>query len=110
MTAERTWRGIRFASTTGFDSGMMTGLIRSARANGYNPEIFVGPDMVGGGRPAPWMAYHAARQMGVYPLSAFLKVGDTLADIAEARNAGIWAVSVVVTGNERSHDTPERRQ
>lgn len=100
VTAELTRRGIRFASTTGFDTGMMTGLIRSATANGYNPAIFVCPDMVGGGRPAPWMAFHAARHMGVYPLRAFVKVGDTPADIAEAQNAGMWAVSVVKTGNE----------
>ena len=100
VTAELARRGIRFASTTGFDSGMIAGLIRSANANGYNPEIFVCPDMAGGGRPAPWMAHHAARHMGIYPMRAFVKVGDTPADIAEAQNAGMWAVSVVVTGNE----------
>jgi phosphonoacetaldehyde hydrolase len=100
VTSELTRRGIRFASTTGFDTGMMAGLIRSANANGYNPEIFVGPDLVGGGRPAPWMAHYAARHMGVYPMRTFVKVGDTPADIAEAQNAGMWAVSIVVTGNE----------
>lgn len=100
MTAELRNRGIKFASTTGFDIGMMDGLIRSATANGYNPEIFVCPDMVGGGRPAPWMAFHAAKHMGVYPMRTFVKVGDTAVDIAEAQNAGMWAVSVVSTGNE----------
>lgn len=100
MTAELRRRGIRFSSTTGFDVAMMDGLIRSATANGYNPDIFVCPDMVGGGRPAPWMAFHAARHMGVYPMSTFVKVGDTPVDIAEAKNAGMWAVSVVATGNE----------
>lgn len=100
VVAELTRRGIHYASTTGFDSGMMTGLIRNANANGYKPEVFVTPDLTGGGRPAPWMAHYAARHMGVYPLRAFVKVGDTPADIAEAQNAGMWAVSVVVTGNE----------
>jgi phosphonoacetaldehyde hydrolase len=93
-------RGIKFASTTGFDTGMMTDLIKQANAGGYTPEIFVCPDMVGGGRPAPWMAFHAARHMGVYPMRAFVKVGDTPADIGEAFNAGMWAVSVVRHGNE----------
>jgi phosphonoacetaldehyde hydrolase len=93
-------RGIKFASTTGFDTGMMTDLIKQANAGGYTPEIFVCPDMVGGGRPAPWMAFHAARHMGVYPMRAFVKVGDTAADIAEAFNAGMWMVSVVHHGNE----------
>lgn len=100
VTGELRRRGIPYASTTGFDSGMMAGLIRSATANGFEPVIFCTPDLVGAGRPAPWMAFHAARQMNVYPMSALVKVGDTAADIAEAKNAGMWAVSVVVTGNE----------
>ena len=33
-------------------------------------------------------------------MSAIVKVGDTPADIAEAQNAGMWAVGVVSTGNE----------
>jgi phosphonoacetaldehyde hydrolase len=100
MTAALRKRGIRFSSTTGFDAGMMDGLIRSVTAQGYTPEIFVCPDMVGGGRPAPWMAFHAARHMGLYPMSTFVKVGDTPLDIAEAKNAGMWAVAVAATGNE----------
>jgi phosphonoacetaldehyde hydrolase len=56
--------------------------------------------MVGAGRPAPWMAFHAAKQMGLYPMSTIVKVGDTAVDVEEARNAGMWAVSVTVTGNE----------
>jgi phosphonoacetaldehyde hydrolase len=46
------------------------------------------------------MAHYAARQLGVYPLSSFVKVGDTLADIEEAHAAGMWAVSVLRHGNE----------
>lgn len=100
VCAELRRRGIRIASTTGFDTGMMTELIAAAKGQGYEPEFWVCPDQVGGGRPAPWMIFHAARQLGVYPLRTFVKVGDTPADIAEARNAGTWAVSVVRTGNE----------
>ncbi len=33
-------------------------------------------------------------------ISSFVKVGDTIADIAEAHAAGMWAVSVTRTGNE----------
>lgn len=93
-------RGIRIANTTGFDSNMMTGLIRETKAGGYESELWVTPDLVGQGRPAPWMAFYAARQLNVYPMSAFVKVGDTPADVAEARAAGMWAVSVVECGNE----------
>lgn len=93
-------RGIRIASTTGFDSNMMSLLKAAAAAQGYEPECWVTPDLVGGGRPAPWMIHYAARHLGLYPVSTFVKVGDTAADIAEARNAGTWAVAAAVTGNE----------
>lgn len=100
VAAELRRRGIRIGSTTGFETQMVHDLKAAARDQGYEPDCWVCPDQVGGGRPAPWMIYHAARTMGVYPLRTFVKVGDTPADIAEALNAGTWAVSVVETGNE----------
>jgi phosphonoacetaldehyde hydrolase len=38
--------------------------------------------------------------LGVYPLSAFVKIGDTASDIAEGRNAGMWTIAITRTGNE----------
>ena len=93
-------RGIKIANTTGFDTGMLTDLIRLAGEGGYTPDLWVCPDMVGKGRPAPWMAFHAAKALDVYPMSTLVKVGDTLADVDEAHAAGMWAVSVVRHGNE----------
>jgi phosphonoacetaldehyde hydrolase len=93
-------RGIRIANTTGFDSGMIVDLIRLAAEGGYQPDLWVTPDLVGGGRPAPWMAFYTARHFNLYPMSTFVKVGDTLADVEEAHAAGMWAVSVVRHGNE----------
>jgi phosphonoacetaldehyde hydrolase len=94
-------RGIKLASTTGFDMTMMDGLMAEARRGGFTPDLFVCPDLVGSkGRPAPWMAFYAAQKLDVYPMKTIIKVGDTVADIAEARAAGMWAVSVVRSGNE----------
>ncbi len=93
-------RGIKIASTTGFDSGMMGDLIRKADEGGFTPDVFVCPDHVGNGRPAPWMAFHAAHQLNIYPMKTFVKLGDTPNDVAEAHAAGMWAVSVVRSGNE----------
>jgi len=36
----------------------------------------------------------------VYPMAALVKIGDTPADIAEGRNAGMWTIGVTRTGNE----------
>lgn len=93
-------RGIKIATTTGFDSGMIQQLACQARDEGFEPDVMVCPDHVGLGRPAPWMALYAAQQMNVYPIKTLVKVGDTPADIAEAHAAGMWAVAVVRSGNE----------
>jgi phosphonoacetaldehyde hydrolase len=93
-------RGIKIANTTGFVRQMITGLIPLAAQGGYTPDLWVCPDDVGQGRPAPWMIYHAAKQFGVYPMSAIVKVGDTPADIEEARAAWTWSVAVLNHGNE----------
>ena len=101
LTEELRHQGIRFANTTGLDSSVLEETKRATEENGYKPDAWVSPDMVGGaGRPAPWMAFHAAQVMGVYPMARVVKVGDTLGDIEEANAAGMWAVSVVRHGNE----------
>jgi phosphonoacetaldehyde hydrolase len=46
------------------------------------------------------MAFYAAQKLDVYPMSAFVKVGDTPNDVAEAHAAGMWAVSITRSGNE----------
>jgi len=93
-------RGLKVANTTGFVRNMIAGLIPLAAQGGYTPDLWVCPDDVGQGRPAPWMIFHAAKHLGVYPMSAIVKVGDTPADIEEARAAGTWSVAVVHHGNE----------
>jgi len=38
--------------------------------------------------------------LDIYPMKTFVKLGDTPNDVAEAHAAGMWAVSVVRSGNE----------
>ena len=92
--------GIKIANTTGFESSMIKGLIPLAIQQGYKSDLWVCPDQVGQGRPAPWMMFHIAQKLGIYPMSTFVKVGDTPADIAEGHAAGAWVVAVVNSGNE----------
>lgn len=100
MAAELRERGIKIANTTGFESSMIQELIPLAAGAGYSPDLWVCPDHVGRGRPAPWMIFHAAQRLNVYPPHRLVKVGDTLADIAEGHAAGAWVVAVVRSGNE----------
>jgi len=93
-------RGMRIGSTTGYTRPMLNMLLECAAAQGYRPDSAVCPDDVGAGRPFPWMCYQNAIQLNVYPMEAFVKIGDTVSDIEEGLNAGMWSVAVVRTGNE----------
>ncbi|MDX2153350.1 MAG: 2-aminoethylphosphonate--pyruvate transaminase [Bryobacteraceae bacterium] len=93
-------RGVKIGATTGYNSEMMDVLAPAAEARGFKPDTSIAADQVPAGRPAPWMALQAAYCLQAWPLSCCVKVGDTPADIAEGRNAGMWTVGVTVTGNE----------
>jgi phosphonoacetaldehyde hydrolase len=92
-------RGIKLGSTTGYIRSMMDILAPEAEKNGYAPDCIVCPDEVPAGRPYPWMCYQNAIRLGVYPMQAMVKVGDTLPDIEEGLNAGMWTVGLSLTGN-----------
>ena len=46
------------------------------------------------------MCLKNAENLGVYPMEAIVKIGDTLPDIHEGLNAGMWTVGLAKTGNE----------
>jgi phosphonoacetaldehyde hydrolase len=93
-------RHLRLGSTTGYTRPMLDMLIRRAKAQGYESDAALCPDDVGGGRPHPWMCLQLALTFHVTATAAVVKIGDTISDIEEARNAGMWAVGVAATGNE----------
>ncbi len=58
------------------------------------------PTMYPPGRPAPWMIFRCMEALGVYPPATVVKVGDTVIDIEDGRNAGCWSVGVIDSSNE----------
>jgi len=92
--------GIKIGSTTGYNREIMDILAVRAAKLGYKPDSIVCASDVPEGRPAPWMALKSAMELKVYPMSAIVKVGDTILDIEEGLNAGMWTIGVVKTGNE----------
>jgi phosphonoacetaldehyde hydrolase len=92
--------GILLGSTTGYSRAMMDILEPEVWSRGLRFDAVVTPDEVPSGRPAPWMALAAAMRLSVYPLSACVKVGDTVVDIQEGLNGGMWTAGVTETGNE----------
>jgi phosphonoacetaldehyde hydrolase len=93
-------RGLRLGSTTGYSRPMLDVVVRRAKAQGYSCDVALSPDDVRGGRPQPWMCLQLALQFRLSATRAAVKIGDTVSDIDEARNAGMWAIGVSATGNE----------
>lgn len=91
--------GIKVAVTTGYNTAMTDVVLAGARRQGFVPDAVVCASDVAAGRPAPWMIFRAMEQTGVWPPAAVVAVGDTIADVEAARNAGVWAVGVTATGN-----------
>lgn len=100
--------GLKIGSTTGYTMKMMERVLPTAKAGGYEPDVLVTPDLVGGtGRPAPFMLFECMRQLNVYPPRAVLKVGDTVADILEGKNAGALSVGLLEGANVMGLSSPE---
>jgi phosphonoacetaldehyde hydrolase len=93
-------KGLKIGSTTGYNNEMMEILTRAAAEQGYIPDSWVCATDVPAGRPAPWMAFKNAEKLGVYPMHSIIKIGDTIADIDEGLNAGMWSVGVIKSSNE----------
>lgn len=92
--------GIKIGSTTGYTGPMMDVVAKKAAEQGYAPDHLVTSTDVPAGRPYPWMCYANAMALELYPLESMIKVGDTIADIQEGLNAGMWSVGVLFGGSE----------
>jgi phosphonoacetaldehyde hydrolase len=93
-------RGLKLGSTTGYTRPMLDILTTRAAVEGFVPDLAFCPDDVGGGRPLPWMCWRIALEFRLSSTAAAVKLGDTISDIDEGRNAGMWTIGVAATGNE----------
>ncbi len=98
--AEFRKRGLKVGSSSGYTREMMDLLTEKARKLGYEPDACVAATEVPAGRPQPWMCFQNAMILQAYPMEACVKIGDTLADIYEGLNAGMWTIGLAKTGNE----------
>jgi len=92
-------QGLKIGSTTGYLPEIMELLQKETAARGYTPDSMVCAGDVPAGRPAPWMCFRNAELLGIYPMEAFVKAGDTFSDIHEGLNAGMWSIGLAMTGN-----------
>lgn len=99
MVDELRSRGIKIGSTTGYTRALMEAVVPVARAQGFEPDVVICSDEVPAGRPMPWQNFRACEALGVFPPASVLVVDDTPMGILAARNAGMWAVGITMTGN-----------
>lgn len=89
-------QGIKIGSTTGYTDEMMNIVVGEAARKGYQPDCWFSPDAVGHkGRPYPYMIFKNMETLGLMDVSKVIKVGDTVADIKEGKNAGLICVGVI---------------
>ena len=93
--------GIRIGSTTGYNDKMMAIVAPKAAEAGYAPDFAITPDATQGkGRPCPYMVFRNLEALGVASVREAMKVGDTVSDIKEGVNAGVFSVGVVEGSSE----------
>lgn len=94
-------QGIAIGSTTGYTDRMMEIVTTAAGKKGYTPDVWFSPDSTGGkGRPWPYMIFRNMEALGARNVREVLKIGDTVADILEGKNAGVWTAGVIVGSSE----------
>ncbi|MGO4698145.1 phosphonoacetaldehyde hydrolase [Paenibacillus sp. 2TAB26] len=92
--------GIVIGSTTGYTKGMMDVIVPEARRKGYSPDFMIASDEVKAGRPYPYMIFRNMTELGIFPPASVMKVGDTVSDIYEGKNAGVWTVAIISGSSE----------
>lgn len=93
--------GLKIGSTTGYTDIMMDIVVHSAREKGYAADFVITPDATGSfGRPFPYMIFRNIEALRITSSWKTIKVGDTVADIQEGRNAGVWSAAVIAGSSQ----------
>lgn len=93
--------GIKIGSTTGYTDEMMAIVVPKAKEAGYEPDVWFSPNAVGNaGRPYPYMIFKNMEVLGVSSVEYVMKVGDTVSDIKEGKNAGVFTIGVIEGSSE----------
>ncbi|MGE7905036.1 phosphonoacetaldehyde hydrolase [Peribacillus sp. NPDC094092] len=94
-------RGLKIGSTTGYTDTMMEVVVANALKKGYRPDFHVTPDATQSiGRPYPYMIYRNMEELKLTASWKVVKVGDTISDMQEGVNAGVWSVGIIVGSSE----------
>lgn len=93
-------RNLKIGSTTGYTKEMAEIVGRCAEKKGYAPDYMITASEVPKGRPSPYMIFDNMINLNLDSREKVVKVGDTISDIKEGRNAGIWTVGLIKGSSE----------
>lgn len=101
----------RFLENKNIKTGLGTGLSRDLFEDllhhlGWNDQQFdyIGiADETGASRPQPDMIFDMMAKLKIINKKEVLKVGDTIADIQEGKNAGVFT-AVIISGTQDEND------
>ena len=75
---------------------MMKIVTKKAAERGYEPDAWFSPDAVEGlGRHYPYMIYKNMQQFQIASVEEVVKVGDTVSDIREGKQAGVRSLGLL---------------
>ena len=75
---------------------MMDIVVPTAAKAGYSPDCWFSPDSCNKmGRPYPYMIFKNMETLKIDSVSKVIKAGDTVADILEGKNAGVFTIGIL---------------
>lgn len=94
-------RGLKIGSTTGYTDIMMDVVVPAAKEKGYAPDFVITAEATASfGRPFPYMIFRNIEALRITSPWKTIKVGDTVADLQEGYNAGVWSAGVIVGSSQ----------
>ena len=88
------YNGIKIALNTGYNIDIQNLLVDKLNMINFIDD-YISSDEVTKGRPSPYMIHELMERNGVTDINEVVKVGDTVADIREGKNAGCDTVGVL---------------
>jgi len=96
-------KGIKIGLGSGLPMDLIVSIIKIIGWKLENFDYVGSSEELGKGRPDPIMINDSLSKLNIKDLSKVLKVGDTIADIQEGRNAGVLTASVL-TGTQKREE------
>jgi phosphonatase-like hydrolase len=99
---------IKIALGSGLPLDFIHALIKSLKWENVNFDYIGSSEEFGIGRPDPVMILDAMNKLKIKNVQKVLKIGDTIVDIQEGKNAGV-KTAAVLTGTQKKYDLQKQK-